>query len=608
MEVAAKDSLSQSMDNAVKHYASLFKLPSYKRVVLLQALICVGGGLFLTFVLFGSSGGLIDGLFLGFSLFSTGLIFDYIVKMMVLRRDPIYDLRRSATLSLFSWGVWFFFVAVGTVAGVLFDISWWVRMCLLGFSAALILRLIVFKASSSTSWWRLLTASFLQPFSCLIPFLVLWLRIGYAITSYMILFFILSATMSYVSARFFLFLLDRVGEQTLGIPSLSLFKAFLLNWIADLIIPFEEFLEKLGEEHDIDVSLVKFDSFKPKAVIAVSSVHPGPFKNIGSSLLPFLLKTALEKKTGCVACVPLGLQGHELDLASQAQNQKVIDHVVGSLGFEALGSEATPFIKVNCGLATACCQIFGNFALLSFTLAPNTTEDLPQELGLFIRQESEKYGLACCVAVNTHNSINGMVSMPEALEALKTVATACLEKAVSLKQLPFELGVVTLMPGEFGLKDGMGAGGITVIMVKVEGQKTAYVVIDGNNMVSGLREEILLAIQSIGIDGGEIFTTDTHSVSAVVLGKRGYHPVGEAVDHEKLIGYIKKATDKALANSERVKVACHNITVPGVKVIGEKRLETLSLLTDRVLHRAREVVVPIFALCGLVLMLFLLFV
>ena len=38
----------------------------------------------------------------------------------------------------------------------------------------------------------------------------------------------------------------------------------------------------------------------------------------------------------------------------------------------------------------------------------------------------------------------------------------------------------------------MGTGGITAIVVEVEKQKTAYVIIDGNNMIPNLREKILI--------------------------------------------------------------------------------------------------------------------
>jgi putative membrane protein len=599
MRVAVEDSLNQSMDEVVKRYSSLFRLPSYRKVLLLLALSCLGAGIVSALAFVPPFEALVNGLFLGFSLFIINLIFDYVVSLLILGEDPIYDFRRTSALSLFCWGLWLLFIVVGVAIAML------VRLFLLGFSAVLILRLIVFNSTSSTGSKRLLGASLLQPFPCMIPFLLFWAKINYFLIS---LFIIFSTVVSIVSSFFFISLLNRVGEHTLKIPSFSLFRAFLLNWIVGLNAPFEELLEKLGEEQDVKVSLIKFDVSKPKAVIVVPFVHPGPFKNVGSSLLPSMLKTALEKELNCVACVPHGLLGHELDLSSQIQTQKILHRVVKSSNFKATEAQATPFIKVSNGSATACCQIFGKFAFLSFTLAPKTTEDLPQELGLFVQEEAKKHGLTHCAVVNAHNSINGIISTQEALNALKAIAAKCLEETASLQRLAFEVGAATVMPKEFSLKDGMGPGGITVIVIKVGEQKTAYVVIDGNNMVSGLREKILSTLKSMGISEGEVFTTDTHSVNAVILSERGYHPIGEAIDHEKLIGHIEEAMLAAVSDLERATAAARSITVRNVKVIGAKKLETLCLLTDRVLRKAKKTVIPIFAAAGVLLMLFLMFV
>jgi putative membrane protein len=141
--------------------------------------------------------------------------------------------------------------------------------------------------------------------------------------------------------------------------------------------------------------------------------------------------------------------------------------------------------------------------------------------------------------------------------------------------------------------------------VKVAEQKTAYVVIDGNNMVSGLREEILSALKATGFHASEVFTTDTHAVSAVVLGRRGYHPVGEVMNHETLISYVQEAAKTAVARLEHCKAGCLRMVVPEVRVIGKARLESLSMLVDKALQRAKQIVVPIFALEGLILMLLL---
>jgi putative membrane protein len=608
--VAVEDSLKQSMDIAVKRYSSLFKLPSRRRVLLLLSILCIGGGLSSTLILFPTIGGPINGLLFGLGIFFASLVADCIIVTLVLEDNAIFDLRRTMALSVFCWALWLFFMLVGAVVGaVTSDLNWWIRLSLLGFSATLILRFTVFKAASSTAYVRFLTASLLQPFLSVVPFLVLWTGINHPANASMILFLFSSTVVGLAASFGFLFVLNRVGKQAVGLQSVSLFRAFMLNWVSNLNAPFEELLERMGQKQDVEVSLMKFGSARTKAVVVVPSVHPGPFKNIGSSLLPSMLKADLEKEFGCVACVPHGMLGHEYDLASQLQNRKVIAEVAACLrNLEISDENASPFVKVSNGQATACCQIFGNSAFISFTLAPKTIEDLPQEIGQFVREEAEKRGLSLCTSVNAHNSIDGTAEMQESLFSLKDVATKCLEKALSLKRSSFEVGVATMLPKEFSLEDGMGSGGITVVVVKSGQQRAAYAVIDGNNMISGLRERILSALSSIGIDEAEVFTTDTHAVNALILSGHGYHPVGEAIDNEKLISYVKETALNALGKLEKVSVSCRSIIVPDVKVIGAKQLEALCLLIDKATQRAKKVVIPVFGASGLFLMLLLLFV
>ncbi|MEM3612248.1 MAG: DUF2070 family protein [Candidatus Bathyarchaeia archaeon] len=605
ISVANDASLSQYLDKAVKHYSSLFRLPSYKRTVQLLAAFCVVCGFLSTFTL--QASGLVSGMLLGFTLFFMTLLADYLLALFVLKKDPIYDLRRTAALSLFCWGLWLFFIATGCAVTYFTAFPLWaVRLCLLGFSAVLISRIIVLYSTSSMSYPRFLLASFLPPFLCLIPFMFLWWFNNANIPA-ILSFSAVASAVALASGFAFIFLLNFIGKRSIGEQSIPIFRAFLLNWVADLNAPFEVFLEKLSEEHNIEVSIIKFDCSKP-VFIVVPSVHPGPFKNVGSSLLPFMLKTALEQKFDGVACVPLGLLGHELDVASQSQVQKIITSTLESADITAKEAKATPFIKISNGLATVCCQVFGKNALIAFSLAPKTTEDFPQELGDNVRKEAEKLGLEYCVPINAHNSINGIVDTQAALDALKNVAANCLKETISARPTSFKVGAATVLPKEFSIKDGMGLGGITVVAIEAGLQKVAYVIVDGNNMVAGLREKILDALKPLGFADGEVFTTDTHAVNAVTFNERGYHPVGEVIGHEKLIGYIVEAAKGALASLEPAKFGCRKTLVPGVKVIGRKSMEKLCVLTDKIIQTAKRIIVPLFGAAFLVLTLISLYV
>jgi putative membrane protein len=602
MAVATDDSLNQLMNNAKRHYASLFFLPSFKKALVAIAIMCTIAGVS-SIALFPSVDGLINGLLLAVALFTVNFFFDWVISKAVLG-DPIFILRRTVALSYFGWILWLFFIIIGVVFGVAFTFLWWVKLCLLGFAALLTLRAVVFFAASPASSARRLVAVLLSPLSCILPFVALWANLNVAPIDYLP-FLVVSPIVACGAAALFVSLLDRMGQKMYNISSMTIFKAFMLNWVSALNDPLEAFFEKLGEDKDVEVSFLKFDSSKPKAAIIVPLVHPGPFKNIGSSLLPSLLKHDYEKEYGGDACVPLGLLGHELDAASQAQNHKIINHILQAAKIPSSIDRATQFVRVSEGFVTASCQIFGKTALLSFTLAPKTTEDLPQELGGIVRKEAEKLGLDHAIVVNAHNSLTSNVNIEASIETLRAAAAKCLQKAVSLPSYPFEVGAATVYPTEFTLKDGMGTGGITAIVVKVVEQKTAYVIIDGNNMISGLREKILSTLTAEGFQESEVFTTDTHAVSAVVLGHRGYHPVGEAMNQDTLISYIKNVAQTAAGQLETCKAGYLSTMVPKVRVIGGGCLASLTVLVDKTLQKAKRIVVPIFAAEGLLLILLL---
>jgi putative membrane protein len=226
-------------------------------------------------------------------------------------------------------------------------------------------------------------------------------------------------------------------------------------------------------------------------------------------------------------------------------------------------------------------------------MAPKTMEDLPQELDSFILNEAEKLGLSALV-INAHNSIEGPFNINAALASLRQASVASLKRSLNYERSFFEVGAATVLPKDFTLKEGMGPGGISVILTRVGDQKTAYVTIDGNNMMSGLRERILSELAKIGIVDGEVLTTDTHTVCGVVLTPRGYHPIGEVIDQSKLISYIKQAAVEALGNLEPAEASLRTETIPKINVIGEKQIEELCLVADRTAKHAKRLSFSLF--------------
>jgi putative membrane protein len=459
----------------------------------------------------------------------------------------------------------------------------------------------VFSTTSFAGREVVFLSSILQPALCTIPIFSMSSVIG-SIGADFFVFSAIFILIAVLAVSLFTFLVNRVGRKVVGVASLPLFKAFMANWTENLNAPLEGFLEKLGYEQDVKLSLLAFRTGgKTKAVMVVPAFHSGPFRNVGSSLLPYMIQNALENKIQCVVSVPHGLAGHGLDLSSQLQSEKVVEKILGSVDFSLSHSKATPLIRSQNKGASASCQVFGDCAFLTLTLSPKTTEDLPQELHVIIVNEAEKRGLSSVIVVDAHNSINGPFNLSEALEPLKKAALSSLKQALSCERVSFEVGAAKIVPEEYGVKEGMGLGGISVIATRVDNRTTAYVIIDGNNIISGLREKILSSLQEIGIVDGEVLTTDTHSVNGVVLTARGYHPIGEAMDNAKLISYIQQAAKNALSNLEPAEVSWDMATVPNIKVIGEKQIEVLGLIAEKTAKQAKKLAVSLFSATSVLL-------
>lgn len=603
--MASSRSIDKYIDKLVERYSSLFSLPSGRVMVLLLFGVCLLGGVLAILPMLFSAYGLIVGLFFGLAIFSINMFSDVLTSFGFMKEDPIFNLRRCSGLSLFSSSLWFAVIFLGSVLTVVLkDPNIWIKGFLLGFCAALILRLLTFSSSSFAGQARVFLSSFFQ--LALSLFLIFFLNspIDFRLSPSIAIFLSISLPVVTFAVSLFVFLLNRVGKKTLGIPSFGLLKAFLANWMADLTEPFEAILDNLGGERDIKVSMLAFGSpNKIKAVMVVPSLHPGPFKNVGSSLLPSMIQGALEKKFSCVVSVPHALYGHDFDLSSQFQNQKILSAVLEGSEFLSFESNGTRFVRSRENEASAGCQLFGNCALLTLTVAPKTTEDLPQELDFVVCEEAKKRGLQGAVVVNAHNSIDGPFDLGRATDSLKEVATESLEKAFASERLPLAVGAANVVPKEFSVEDGMGPGGINVTVVRSGDQTAAYVTIDGNNMVSGLREKILSVLEEIGVNDGEILTTDTHAVTGLILTTRGYHPIGEVMNHTKLIEHIKEATIKALGDMEPAKVSWCTVSIPNVKVIGKKQIETLSLIAEETFQRAKKLALLLFPILGVSLTL-----
>jgi len=276
-----------------------------------------------------------------------------------------------------------------------------------------------------------------------------------------------------------------------------------------------------------------------------------------------------------VTLVPHGISGHELNLTSQRQNQAVLDEVVRLAESNSYSRKASKLVRSRVGDAKASCQIFGDCALVTLSLSPRDMEDIPIETGNTIRECAKEYFRSVAV-VDAHNSISEPTVIPkEELDGLIEAGKIAIADAARQPRREFEVGASSSVLERFSLAEGIGPGGISAFVVKVQDQLVAYLTIDGNNMISGLRETVLKAMSDLGIEEGEIMTTDTHMVNGVVPARLGYHPIGEAVDISVLIENLDRIVKDAKSRLSPVEVSCTSGEV-GVKTLGLKTFRNIT--------------------------------
>jgi putative membrane protein len=566
--------------NAVRRVA----FPSTNKIVISLVTVDILG-LALAFTIAAPTAfGLLQGLVAGLLVFMLPTILsDLFSAYVVVPRDPLFFPRRVLALSLFGSVLLVITMMIGAAisrisVGFLFPS----HAFYLALFATLPLRCLAVFSMSTVSLTRRVVFAISDPLAWSTGFAVfLPTSLPSLITS-----LALAVVVSFVFSFVFLIYVERRGMQTLGASPLSIFKAFLRDWLDGNFSKFENYLEIFGVDSSLNICVLSFrskTSGNVKGALIVPNFHPGPFLNVGSSALPYMIKRVADSATGGITAVAHGVSGHQLNLVSQHENAKVIEKIRSMLDSARSDSGVSRMFRSGAGSATATCQVFGDSALVTMTVAPDNTEDIDLEVGELLRRSAR--GLFKEVAlVDAHNSLKEVTLMSrEKLNDLAESAKLAMKATHGVKLGSLSVGVGHDLPHGLSLGEGMGLGGIVVFWMSVADESFAYVVVDGNNMASGLRERILAALKEVGATDAEVMTSDTHMVNGIVPARLGYYPIGAATGPEVILDSVKKATDDAKKDMTPVNASltCSQLQV---RTLG---LSSLTRLTDFVLRTAR---------------------
>jgi putative membrane protein len=133
----------------------------------------------------------------------------------------------------------------------------------------------------------------------------------------------------------------------------------------------------------------------------------------------------------------------------------------------------------------------------------------------------------------------------------------------------------------YTLKDGIGPGGLSAMVVKTGSDTVSYITIDGNNMEQGLRDQILQSIRDAGVSDAEVMTTDTHLVTGLVRSPLGYYPVGAALPTASFVIQITQTVQKAMNNLEESSAGFSKFSLQ-LQVLGSETFQSITGFIGRI--------------------------
>jgi putative membrane protein len=371
-------------------------------------------------------------------------------------------------------------------------------------------------------------------------------------------------------------------ERDLGINGPQLLRAFGHDYLADNPAPLEQTLTRIATKQDIPVEIILFkDDQGPVACGVIEYVHPGPFRDIGSSGLPSTIIDHIDEKHGIPAFVMHGSCTHQQNLTTKEDYPIVLAEIDRLIEETEVHEEISGPHWSDGGKYKVWTLFVGNDVMTISTSSPEFTDDISLDVGYdtanMIRERLPQIGGVA--VVDAHNCIDdSAVSIvqgdSEAKEYVGTVSGAVFS-TINEPKTRLQIGLHQVIPDNISPKEGIGPGGVVAVVMKHGDSEMVLLSIDGNNMEPGFREKVLSFLKGQGFDDAEVVTTDTHVVNAVSLSSRGYPPIGRFKPDETL-EHIATASVKARERIQPVKVGMGFGMAKGLRTFGEKGFDILT--------------------------------
>jgi putative membrane protein len=335
-------------------------------------------------------------------------------------------------------------------------------------------------------------------------------------------------------------LADRAGYPYLK-STFSVLQAFLSAWTENKQEKMEDIFDSRSIEDNVRTRLLKFERVGNKQVFVVlPDIHPGPFNPIGGSNLPQKVFNFFDNN----AIVLHSISDHSKNLPTTIEVNKYLESLKKS-EIRNSGAECTLPVQTQSNDFSLTCIDFRSSVLMIIS-KDGGMEDLPYTIREKIEQFAKDLGYSDIMVADAHNALGSKISDEEET-VLTELAIKALEKLKEQKYYSYEVGYSNSLSSGFKFAE-LGGAGIGVLNIRINNQDHLIGWSDSNNLINGLRIQILRQLKEAGINMLEICSSDTHSSS----GKRtrqGYYALGNVTTEKDIVAAFIEISQNAMSKT-----------------------------------------------------------
>ncbi len=368
------------------------------------------------------------------------------------------------------------------------------------------------------------------------------------------------------------------------IPTFDLISAFLKWFFENDGSDLERVLTTISTTERREATVIEvLPENSSKIAVVPLPYHPGPFRGVGGA---YLVPT-LYRKLRDLGYVPIVLHSegsHELDLVSREDVDQVVSKLATHLttcsapdtelviSSKIITREEDDF-KIE-GL------ILHKVPLIFIERISASTDDIP----LDIANTAKKLANATHVIIVDNQNKLTPIHPPWTEQEIHTLSRCISHVVTELTRsgvVKCEVSALTL-PKEAirGVSLDLCEGGVSVLYLRNPNYDLAIVVIDGNNMVPGLREYIQESVRrELGVTKVLVVTTDSHEISGVKVSNRAYAPVGLLTEWNTIASTVIELVRKCKESCRRAKVRVHRVALEA-RVLGRDTYIKLTKLVE----------------------------